>query len=501
MARIILGMWRFTSLIKWSEQRWLVVILLAAGLVTQFMWLSYPREVVFDEVHFGKFVTAYCCTGERFFDIHPPHAKLLVAGAARLAGYAGDLSFSHIGQTYGTAPVWAFRLVPALMGVLLPLVLFKLLRQLGASGAAAFFGAVVVVFDNALTVQNRIISLDGLLLVGTFGAISVFLWVLSLLDGKRHEWRRWALGSLLVGGLAGLAVGAKFTGLAAVGLIGVILCWYMLKTKTYRELKRYVVVGVLIAVGGVAVYGAGWALHFALLPLPGPGDAWRVPQWDGFILTDFVRETNELHKIMYDANYNLEASHPDASFWWSWPIMQTPVFYWVYGGSDGRAGSIYFLGNPVVWWGASALFILLLVFILFSFLCSFLGLRKKFSIFNFLSLRSSTSSELRRARQFSNPMWILLLGYVISYVPLMRVPRALFLYHYLTPLLFSLLAGVLWLDSQGFFKPGSVLKQPKYYFVLLGAVIAMFVVFSPLTYGFLLPPEIHEKLFWLTTWR
>jgi dolichyl-phosphate-mannose--protein O-mannosyl transferase len=36
---------------------------------------------VFDEVTFGKFVQAYCCTGERFFDIHPPHGKLLIAAA------------------------------------------------------------------------------------------------------------------------------------------------------------------------------------------------------------------------------------------------------------------------------------------------------------------------------------------------------------------------------------------------------------------------------------
>ena len=97
--------------------------------------------------------------------------------------------------------------------------------------------------------------------------------------------------------------------------------------------------------------------------------------------------------------------------------------------------------------------------------------------------------------------WIPLIGYFIAYIPLMRVPRALFLYHYLMPLLFALLVGILWLDGQGFFKPGSVLRQPRYYFILLGVVMAVFVVFSPLTYGFLLPPQLHEKLFWFTTWR
>ncbi|MFH1354366.1 MAG: phospholipid carrier-dependent glycosyltransferase [bacterium] len=471
------------------ERTWLAIIIITAGVATQFMWLDYPREVVFDEVHFGKFVTAYCCTGERFFDIHPPHAKLLVAGMAKLAGYKGGLSFSSIGQKYGDVSPIGFRLVPAIMGVLLPLVLFRLLRQLGGSYAAAFLGAIIAVFDNALTVQNRIISLDGLLLVAIFGAISAYLWM----ENKQ----RWVAGGLLTGALCGLAVGAKFTGLAAVGLIGVLIAWSMLRATTYRMLRRYLAVGLLIAVSGMAVYGAGWALHFALLPLPGSGDAWRVPQWNGFILTDFIRETKELHKIMYDANYNLEATHQDASSWWSWPIMQTSVFYWVYGGGEGRAGAIYFLGNPLVWWGGSALFIIVLFFACLSLLRRLFELRRKFSIFPAFAKGFGGRSNF----QFSNMMWILIFGYFIAYVPLMRVPRALFLYHYLMPLLFALLAGVLWLDGQGFFKPGSVLKQPKYYFVLLGAVVAMFVIFSPLTYGFLLPRELHDMLFWLDTWR
>ena len=365
------------------ERTWLVVIVLVAGIVTRFMWLNFPREVVFDEVHFGKFVTAYCCTGERFFDIHPPHAKLLVAGGVRLAGYKGDLSFSHIGQSYGEAPVWAFRLVPAVMGVLLPLILFGLWRQLGASRAAAFFGALVVVFDNALTVQSRVISLDGVLLVATFGALSAYLWVEGGIKEKPGDWRRWVLGSVLVGGLAGLAVGAKFTGLAAVGLLGLILCWRVLRAVTYKELARYLAAVLVMVASGVIVYGVGWALHFALLPLPGSGDAWRVPQWESPLLVSFVRETRELHRIMYDANYNLTATHPDASAWWSWPLMRTSVFYWQYGGAGGRTGSIYFLGNPAVWWGTSVLFILALVYACLSLLRRWLRLWKKFSIFNF----------------------------------------------------------------------------------------------------------------------
>ena len=43
--------------------------------------------MVFDELHFGKFVNGYV-KGEYFFDIHPPFSKLLIAFAARHARVA-----------------------------------------------------------------------------------------------------------------------------------------------------------------------------------------------------------------------------------------------------------------------------------------------------------------------------------------------------------------------------------------------------------------------------
>ena len=196
-----------------GEKKYLV-LLLALGVLTRMVGLSHPGQVIFDEVHFGKFVNSYCCTGEHFFDIHPPHAKLLVAGAAHLAGYDGSQSFENIGESFGpTVPVAALRLVPALAGALLPLVLFLLLRQLGASPPLAFFGGWLAVFDNALVTQSRLISLDSVLLLATFGSLSAYLQGSKQLAAGSKPW----LWFVLAGALAGLAVGTKLTGLAALG--------------------------------------------------------------------------------------------------------------------------------------------------------------------------------------------------------------------------------------------------------------------------------------------
>ena len=460
----------WAAMIPWAPLRglaerhrevfWLGCLLLAASAVTHFMWLSYPHEVVFDEVHFGKFVTAYCCTGERFFDIHPPHAKLLIAGAAKLTGFHGGLSFAEIGQTYGSISPLSLRLMPALAGTFLPLLVFVLLLQLGARGAAAFFGGAAALLDNALTVQTRIISLDGLLLLSIFGSLSLWLAAARVPLGRSRLPLLAAAGAA-----AGLAVGVKFTGLVAPGMLVALLAARWLHRPTFRQLKTTLTDLLVLAICAAVVYGAGWALHFSLLPNPGSGDAWRVPKFERPLPISFVREVAALHRIMFDANYGLEAKHPDESAWWEWPLMRTSVFYWQHNNPDGRVAAIYMLGNPLLWWGSTILLLSLM---------ADLAVRRLFSV--------------RALGQAGMPtLWIPLLGYAAALGPLVKVPRALFLYHYMTPLIFALVAIALWLDAGGFFSGGSIWRQPRRVYVAIGALAFVFLVFSPLTYGFLLP--------------
>ncbi len=461
----------------------LIAIVLVASALTQFLWLGYPRQVVFDEVHFGKFINSYCCTGERFFDIHPPHAKLFIAAAAWLAGYDGTFTFTAIGQPYGDeVPVAALRFVPALAGTLLPVVFFVLLKQLGAYDATAFLGSVALVFDNALTTQNRIMSLDGVLLLAMVGALSVYLEAERFLvhDTGGWRWQAWCCGS---GALAGLAVGAKFTGLSALGLLGVLLAVRLWQAVVASQaVVRWLRAGALMVISAVVVYAAGWALHFLLLPAPGPGDVWHVSQWTQPLPVSFVREMIAWHRVMLTANYNLGATHPDGSPWWSWPLLRTPVFYWTGAArdivpSDTRVAAMYFLGNPAVWWGGSVVFGLAIGWLLYRFLQ--------------VSLR----------RLFVGQGWIVLVGYVVAYVPLLRVPRVLFLYHYLAPLLFSLLVGVLWLQQRGWITSGSVFHQSRSYVAALAVIVVLFLFFSPFTYGFFIEPQWQQRLFWLESWR
>jgi dolichyl-phosphate-mannose-protein mannosyltransferase len=65
-----------------------LVVCTALAFVTRFWKINHPNEVVFDEVHFGKFASYYL-QRTYFFDVHPPFAKLLFAFVGWLIGYDG----------------------------------------------------------------------------------------------------------------------------------------------------------------------------------------------------------------------------------------------------------------------------------------------------------------------------------------------------------------------------------------------------------------------------
>lgn len=417
-----------------------------------FAALSQPREVVFDEVHFGKFVTAYCCSHENIFDIHPPHGKIIIAAGSKILGYRGGFDFEYIGKPYPShiSPI-ALRIMPALAGFFIPLVAFVLLRQLNLSSLIAFLGGLALALDNALVVQSRIIALDSILILATLGALSFFFFGQS----RRHA--GWYVAS---GALAGLAVGVKFTGLAALGIIGLLIIGQLIKSRTYRDVKYMIKTGLFVLGAAVVVYGIGWATHYTLLTRSGPGDEWQRPSGS------LVRDTIEMHRIMFDANYNLDATHPYSSKWWEWLVMHKPVFYW----QSDTAGLMYFIGNPVVWWGATILLV------------------------------SGIVHTCIVRRKITYSMGVFAVSYVVSFAPFVGVPRALFLYHYLTPMVFALLFGLAWIDS---LLEASTFTKKRKMALVGGAVVlisAGFILYSPLTYGFSVPAWA-ESLFFVPGWR
>jgi dolichyl-phosphate-mannose--protein O-mannosyl transferase len=208
--------------------------------------------------------------------------------------------------------------------------------------------------------------------------------------------------------------------------------------------------GAVIAIAGIAVYLSGWVAHALLLTEPGPADAFYTS--DGV-----VDEIITAHRSMWRENVNLSATHPDASAAWTWPLMRVAPYFW-----QGEGASIYLAGNPVVWWGTALL------------LAGIAG--------QALLQRAGGRAPAPANRE---PRAALALGaYLIAYVPLFFVARVLFLYHYLTPLVFSMAFVLLTVDRSGWTRPGGLARQPASYYAVIALAVAGFLAMSPLTYGY-----------------
>ncbi|XP_017133950.1 protein O-mannosyltransferase 1 isoform X1 [Drosophila elegans] len=255
------------DLFSWS------LFLLAFG--TRFYKLATPPNIVFDELHYGKYISMYM-RNVFFFDQHPPLGKQLIAGLVSLAGYNGNYTFSRIGEPYSPdMPIFWFRFVPAMCGSLLAPAVYKLLLEAKLSRWSSALGGLLVVLDNSLLTQSRFVLMESMLLLASTLGIACLL-----------RFQRSRLGSLqwlLNGSAAAVFLGAagtvKYIGFLALGLAFYMLCrhlWQLLydATLTNRQLWMHAISRLVIFVGiPIAVYVGVFYVHFRTLHRAGPHDS------------------------------------------------------------------------------------------------------------------------------------------------------------------------------------------------------------------------------------
>lgn len=442
-----------------SSARRLLLLVVALGALTHLPGLHSPAQVVFDEVHWGKAVNAYCCTGERIFDVHPPHGKLLLTAGAVLAGYRGGISFENIGNPYTGTSAATFRWVPALAGILIPALAFLLVLRLGGAQPTAFLAGALLALDNGLLLETHVMLFDGILVASTLGALVAIL----SSDGVARPGGARAL-RLLSGALCGLAVGTKFTGLVAPALVAAWICW------TSRAQIRQIAARLAeVAAMAMLVYVAGWMIHFSLLTQPGLADAFHPTT--GQFVTDF----QVVHSTMFEANYNMRTPHPDGSGPLSWPWMKVTPFFW-----SGGDRALYLVGNPVVWWGSALLL---------------------WGIAVTTGLMRVTRLRLDRLPGDHIRLWVVVAGFILAYLPFFGIERTVFLYHYLTALVFAVVVVLLWLERAGWIRQGGLREQRLSYAVVLTCAAAAFVAVSPVTYGFSIGGYDEWLVGVLRSWR
>ncbi|KAL2171889.1 hypothetical protein VTG60DRAFT_1276 [Thermothelomyces hinnuleus] len=284
------------------------VVMTALAFLTRFWGISHPNEVVFDEVHFGKFASYYL---ERtyFFDVHPPLGKLLFAFMGWLVGYDGHFHFENIGDSYivNKVPYVAFRSLPAILGALTVSVTYLIMWESGYSLPACIIAAGLILLDNAHIGQTRLILLDATLVFAMACSLLCYIKFYKL----RHEpfSRKWWKWLILTGFALSCDISTKYVGLFAFITIGsavVIDLWDLLDIKrpggalTLAEFgKHFAARAFGLIIMPFLFYLFWFQVHFSILTRSGPGDDFMTPEFQE-TLSDNIMLANAVTIDYYD---------------------------------------------------------------------------------------------------------------------------------------------------------------------------------------------------------
>lgn len=461
--------------------------------------------MVFDEAHFGLYATKYF-SHQYYFDIHPPLGKMLFAVFSFLAGNKPGFNFAE-NSDFGAFNFLALRLLPALLGSLLIPLLYFFVKEIGFSRRVAFLSGFLVLFDNAVLVQSRLILMDVILLFFIF--LSFFLFFFS----KRFPIFsvKWYFLSFFIAISLGSAISIKWTGFGVLGII-----WYLIifRENIFSKPKKEILIkaGIFLLMP-IFIYFSFFALHFYLLAdscRKDCGSVLEVYKEPVFKQSAWVRDSAIIHnyelfnsppegnvfdkfmetnKMMLAANLSTDgAAFYYQSDWFSWPFLVRPIRY--FKESMGNKNSyIYFLGNPFVWWAGLLGILGYLYLVLKNYLRKFsLKIPKTF---------------------YSNGASFLFLSYIFYLLPFASINRFMLIYHYLPALIFSLIIFSFFLEGVIEIRFGSsprdkiFFKEKKANIIFSGVLIAVFIgfiYFLPLSYGFPLNGGSYGARMWLGTW-
>jgi Gpi18-like mannosyltransferase len=219
-----------------------------------------------------------------------------------------------------------------------------------------------------------------------------------------------------------------------------------------------VVIGLMFVVGG-AIYTLCYIPFFSL----------------GHNYLDMVTLQHE----MYAYHADLKATHPYASSWWQWPILERPISYFYTEYAPYKVthvptaccvAEILALPNPFVWWAG------LITVPLIGWL-----------------------AWVERNRGYA----LLVIAYFLQWLPWIASPRIAFEYHFFPNLAIIVLANAVVLQRIWRWRPatGSAIPWPKVAVGTYMAIVALaFVFFYPILAGVHVPWDQWHARMWINRW-
>ena len=424
-----------------------VIFFTFLSIFTRCFRIYYPKTVVFDEKSFGNFINNYI-KGDYFDDIHPPLAKLILAGCASLSEYEGDFEFQKLfaeHKEFSKMSYVSLRMIPAIMsGIVAPLS-YIAAKLANLSSFTSFVVGIFTSLDLLFIVEGKYILTDGILhMFCMLAIVSVFLFE-----------RKMNFYTLLFEGFClGAAISVKFT--AGGIVVFAIAMQFDIKELISNPMKQIGAIkrSIILIITALTVLYITFYIHLSILPYE--SDHYKFapdivksalvnranPEWMKRYNVSMFRRIVALIISMLKYNFNIKPRNSYATKWYQWPLQTSSLLLM----SVDRNRSIYSMGNILIW------------------------------IPVFFSVIASTINCIIQ-NDCSSTVFYLLVGYFASYLPFALMTRDTYIYHYCIPLLFGYLCLAINIDK---FSP----KYKGFFSMLLiFLTIAGFLLWAPWAYG------------------
>lgn len=413
------------------------------------------NSTYFDEIYHAR--TAYEMIHHLYCyeNTHPPLGKLIISVGIRI---------------FGMCP-FGWRFMGTLFGVLMLPVIYAFIKKLLGPAWICTVGTLLFAFDFMHFAQTRIATIDVFI---TFFILVMyyFMYQYTQMSFYDTELKKTFVPLAFSGIFMGIGCATKWTGVYAG--IGLAVIFFATILRRYREYLHALKMPKGSSEGirnqkiiqsffpNLWKTGAFCVLFFVVIPCVIYTLAY-IPFVDGSDDGVVTRMFNNI-QTMYNYHSKLEGEHSFSSFWYQWPTMYRPIWFYSGSVSDTVKEGISSFGNPLVWWAGIPAFLYLL-----------------------------WDALLERNQKAG----FLCVSYLAQYVPWFFVSRMTFIYHYFpsVPFVTLMLSYCFYLFGDGDEKKKMVI------FGYTAAAVMLFVLFYPVLAGQAVNVDYVDKwLRWFDSW-
>jgi dolichyl-phosphate-mannose-protein mannosyltransferase len=406
---------------------------------------TYMTQTYFDEIYYVRSAEQYLNFQVPYEWTHPPLGKLIIASGITIFGF----------DPFG------WRIMGVIFATLMIPVIYILGKKLFGTWIGALAATFLLTFDFMHFTMARMATVDTYVVF--FSLASQLFFLIYFKAVLKNGWKA-PVQSLFLSILF-FALGFATKWFVLYGFVGMLAMLAVLRLKEVSRLKTSLSNKLYVFTDPPfsAIVG------FLLLSI----FVYFLTYIPDILAGRSVIEVLDLQGSMYNYHATLNATHPFASSWWTWPLMLRPLWLCVSTLPNGFASTITLMGNPLVWWVGFACVIGMLI-----------GALAKI-------IRASG----HRLARVGLPAIFILTIFFFQWVPYMLISRITFIYHFYLNVPLLCLAAAYFISKYWSSKWMKVAALAYF-----AGTVALFALFYPVISGTPASTMVIDSLKWLNGW-